>query len=668
MKSILLVLLLLSSIHAHALDSKESMIGIDLKAIDHKVDPCSDFYQYACGNWIKKTALPADKDRLYRSFTEIDDRNLDILHTTLEQYSKTKNTDPEKKKLGDFYASCMDEGSVEKESPKAIKEELAVIDAMKSKEELPALLAKLHLKGINAFFSFGQETDLVDPTVKIAVVAQGGFGLPDSTYYTSDDPAKVKLRDAYREHLGQMFEFLGKNKVEAKKLATTSFAIEDALAKKALTPEESSDPTLNYHPLAIGDLNKAAPLFSWNAYLKGLSINPPKKIDLNEPKFIAAVQEVLATQDLESIQNYLRVRMIDSDAPFLGKKIYQSWFQFYGTTLNGQKKPKPRWKRCVEGISESSGMGEALGKAFVEKTFSAQAKEKASQMISHIRQALKEDLAHLDWLDEATRTKAQEKLEKITLKIGYPEHWKDYSALVISKNAFLENVLHAREFRQKEDLNKIGGPVDPLLWDMTPQMVNAYYAPDLNQINFPAGILQAPFFSEKYSDAVNYGAIGVVIGHEITHGFDTVGSKFDGRGMMSDWWTAKVKSQFADKASCMKKQYSSYQPLPGLNVNGDLTITENIADNGGLKISYAAFHSSHPKATAKDDQDLFLSMAQSWCMKASDQAVRRGVSSDSHSPARFRINGSFQNSPDFAKAFSCSEKSAMAPQNRCFIW
>jgi putative endopeptidase len=314
-------------------------------------------------------------------------------------------------------------------------------------------------------------------------------------------------------------------------------------------------------------------------------------------------------------------------------------------------------------------MGEALGKAFVEKTFSAKAKERALEMIANIRKALKADLTHLDWLDDATRAKALEKLEKISQKIGYPEKWKDYSTLEISRKSFLTNVIHSFEFAHHDRVNKIGGPVDPTLWGMTPQTVNAYYAPDLNQINFPAGILQAPFFNEKFSDAANYGGIGLVIGHEITHGFDTVGSKFDGRGMMTDWWTAKVKTQFNEKTSCMKKQYSAYHPLPDLAINGELTITENIADNGGLKISYAAFHMAHAgDVSTKEDQQFFLSAAQSWCRKASEEAIRRQISGDPHSPAQFRIDGAFQNNLEFAKAYSCAAGKPMAPANRCFIW
>ena len=672
-----LVLALVCISNAHALDSKESMVGIDPSAIDSSVDPCNDFYHYACGNWIKKTKLPSDKPSLYRSFTEISDRNLDLLHEVLEKDAKnaSKETDVETKKLGDFYASCMNESAIEKDSPLALAKELSAIDQLKDKSDLGSVLADLHLKGISAFFSFGQETDLVDPTIKIAAIAQGGMGLPDSTYYTGTDAAKAAIRKAYVAHLEKMWTLLGKKDAEAKTLAAQVFSIEDALAKVALTPEESQDPTVLYHPVVAADLKTATPLFTWDTYFKGLGISTPKKIDLTEAKFLAAVQTSIGTLDLEAIRNYLRLRMVDTYAPFLGKKFYNEWFQFYGVKLTGQKVPEAHWKRCVQGIGKRQGMGEALGKAFVEKTFSPAAKAKTLEMINNIRKALNEDLAHLDWLDSATRAKALEKLEKITLKIGYPDHWKDYSDLKISKDSFLNNVINSIVFTEKEEMNKIGGPVDPSLWDMEPHDVNAYYAPDLNQINFPAGILQAPFFSEKYSDPANYGAIGVVIGHEITHGFDTVGSKFDGRGMMSDWWTAKVKAQFAEKASCMKKEYSSFEALPGLHVNGDLTITENIADNGGLKISYAAYKLSTQGKPATPnqgkfnaDQQFFMSMAQSWCAKSSDEHLRKQVSSDPHSPAMFRINGSFMNSPDFATAFSCAAKKPMAPENRCFIW
>ena len=398
-------------------------------------------------------------------------------------------------------------------------------------------------------------------------------------------------------------------------------------------------------------------------------------MDLSEPKFLAAVQTVINTEDLKTIRTYLRYRMLEDFAPNLGKKIFNEWFQFYGVKLSGQKIPETRWKRCVQHIGQRHGMGEVLGREYVKTQFSAKAKAQALEMIANIRKALKSDLGDLDWLDSATRAKALEKLDKISLKIGYPDKWKDYSALKITKKSYLENVLNAVNFAEKEDLAKIGGPVDPTLWEMEPHVVNAYYAPDLNQINFPAGILQAPFFSENFTDAANYGAIGMVIGHEITHGFDTVGSKFDGRGMMSDWWTAKVKKQFEDKASCMKKQYSGYEAIPGVPINGELTITENIADNGGLKIAHAAYVlAKQGKAptpnlgTYNDEQQFFLSAAQGWCSKTTDAAVRRQVSGDPHSPAKFRIIGSFTNNLDFAKAFSCSDGTYMAPKNRCLIW
>jgi putative endopeptidase len=685
------VSLFLSTAHASSFDPNESMIGIDVKAIDTSVKPCDDFYQYACGTWIKNLELPADKSRVVRSFTEIYDRNIDILHKILENGAKGKGRiEAEAQKLNDFYASCVNEKEIEKVSPSALKAQFATLDQLKTKDDLSAYLAQIQLRGVSAFFSFGSETDLVDPDHKIASIAQGGMGLPDSTYYTSSDPSKADIRKAYVAYIEKMLVLTHIKPAVAKTEAQQIYAVEETLAKSALTPEQYQDPTVNYHPVVEQDLKTAASVLNWDTYFKSLGINAPKKIDLNEPKFLAAVQTLVSTTDLATIRTYLRYRMLEEYAPDLGKKIYNTWFAFYGTKLSGQKIPEPRWKRCVQKLGQREAMGEVLGKEFVKTTFSAKAKVEALQMIANIRIALKADLNGLDWLDRATREKALEKLEKISLKIGYPDKWKDYSALQISKHAFLENIIHSMTFAEREDLDKIGGPVDPTLWDMEPQVVNAYYAPDLNQINFPAGILQAPFFAETFSTAQNYGAIGMVIGHEITHGFDTVGSKFDGRGMMSDWWTSKVKKQFEEKTSCMKKQYSAYEPLPGLHENGDLTITENIADNGGLKIAHAAYlltkdakdgdaktngaiNSDMKKQNTNvsqftDEQQFFLSAAQAWCAKATDAAVRRQVSTDPHSPPKFRIIGSFSNNIDFAKAFSCGEGTPMAPKNRCLIW
>ncbi|MGZ3684752.1 MAG: M13 family metallopeptidase [Bdellovibrionota bacterium] len=646
---------------------------IDPSAMDLNVDPCTDFYQYSCGNWLKRTTIPSDQADWARSFSVIYEQNLATLNTVLVDYSNGKNTPPTpySKKLGDFYASCMNEKAVDDSSKAALASQLAILDKFQDKKQLPNLLANLHLNGVGALFSFSSTGDLKNPTLETAEVDQGGLGLPSSTTYTSDEPANVAIRAAYKKHIANLFRLAGVSAPEAN--ADAVFALELSLALNALPPEKLQDPTKVYHPLSPGELGALTPSFDWPAYFHGLAIKPAAITNVTEPKFMAAVEATIKGSDVATLRTYLKLHLIETLAPSLGKDLYAESFDFNGRILNGQKEPSPRWKTCVSSVSR--GMSEALGQAFVAKTFSPNAKARAETMIANLRLAFKQDLQSLDWLDDPTRAAALEKLQLITQKIGYPDKFRNYDYLNISRASYWLNAQAARRFENHRQFNKIGGKVDPTEWGMSPQTVNAYYDPNVNQINFPAGILQPPFFSESADDASNYGSIGMVIGHEMTQGFDTTGSQFDGHGAEKDWWSAGVKATFQSKAQCLIDQYSGYEALPGLKVNGALTITENIADQGGLKLGFAAYKLAMagkpveaPIGGLNPEQQYFVAMGQNWCDKQTDESLRQQVTGDPHSPAKFRVIGTMVNNPDFARAFSCNAGTPMAPVNRCSIW
>jgi putative endopeptidase len=660
---------------SHSALAANASTGIDPDAMDTKTNPCTDFYQYSCGGWMNKTTIPSDQSDWARSFSVINEQNLATLQTVLVDYSngKTTNSSPYAAKLGSYFASCMNEGAVENQSAKAISSQLSEINKLNSKAALAGLVGKMHLKGAPAFFSFSAAADLHDSTLEIAEVDQGGMGLPDSGYYTKQDAGSQKIRDQYLAHIKAMLVLAGYSAADADAAAADVFAIEKSLGENALPPESLQDPTVLYHGLDLTALRAQTPDFNWDLYFTSLSIPAPKLINVTEAKFMAEVNNLVKNTDLGAIRNYLKFRTLESMAPALGKAIYAEWFDFNGKILAGRQVQAPRWKKCVQAVS--GGMSEALGQAFVEKTFSPQAKKRAVELIANLHDAFKRNLQTLSWLDEKTRIAALEKLELITQKIGYPDKWRNYDTLVITRGSYWKNELNATVFENLRNLRKIGGKVDPSEWGMSPQTVNAYYDPSVNQINFPAGILQPPFFAEANSDAVNYGAIGMVIGHEMTHGFDTTGSQFDGHGVQNDWWSPAVKTLFQGKAQCLENQYSQYQALPDLKVNGKLTITENIADQGGLKLAFAAYKlaslgkpAEPAVAGLNSDQQFFVSMGQIWCEKQTDAALRRQVTGNPHSPAKFRVIGTMVNSADFAATFNCPVGTPMNPANRCEIW
>jgi putative endopeptidase len=647
---------------------------LDPTALDLTVSPCQDFYRFACGGWLDRTTIPSDQSDWGRGFSVVYEQNLKILNEVLQEYSQGNYSvqTPYAQKLGSFYSSCMNQGAVEAETPSTVANAMAEIDSILDRKDLPAALARLHLENISAFFLLSSAADLKDPTLVIAQVDQGGLGLPDATYYTKMDDQSVKLRKAYQAHIVAMFKLAGASDVDAQRMAAQVFGIELVMAQNALPPEELQDPIQIYHPIRFAALQSESPEFSWTSYLQVLGVSETGLFNLTEPRFLRAVGQLLATSELDAIRSYLKWHRLEAVAPFLGQEFYKEWFAFEGMALKGQKQAPPRWKQCVRTISGE--MSEALGQAFVAKTFPPEAKARVEALIGKLREAYTQNLQKLDWLDEQTRAAALEKLSLITQKIGYPEQWRNYDRLVIG-GSYFQNVTNSNVFEKRRVLSQIGGKVDPAEWYMSPQTVNAYYDPSVNQINFPAGILQPPFFSASANDALNFGAIGMVIGHEITHGFDTSGSQFDGHGAQKDWWSPEVKKLFDEKAECLIHQYDTYEALPDLHVNGKLTITENIADQGGLKLAYAAFKLARegqpalaPIAGLNEDQQFFVAMGQSWCEKQTDASLRRQVSGDPHSPPKFRVMGTMVNSPDFSRAFGCSLGEPMAPKNRCSIW
>jgi endothelin-converting enzyme/putative endopeptidase len=648
---------------------------IDPSAIDASVSPCDDFYHYACGNWIQSTPIPQDQSRWTRSFSVLSDQNLALLRQVLEDYSNKKNEPPTPNsgKLGDFYASCMNQDAIDAETKGILEMQVYRIARLRRMQDLPSMLGQLHLQGVNAFFGFGSSPDNKNPEMQIGFVTQGGQTLDDPASYTSTDPAVVKIREAYRSHIQKIFVLAGIKDQDAKTMMERAFGVEAALAKVSLRPEDQDDPSKLYNPVDFTKLQAASPQFDWSSYFRSVGIAPPALINNSIPQFLTGLDAYLKTASLDDIRAYLLFMDLEARASSLSRTVSSEWFDFNQHILNGQKERSPRWKECVSAVSGS--MGEALGEAFVAKAFSPTAKVRMLDMIANLKSSLKNDLDGLTWLDDPTRAAALQKLSLISEKIGYPDVWRNYDALAVSRASYASNMLAAQEFGARRDLKKIGTSTDHKEWGMTPQTVNAYYSPDDNSINFPAAILQFPFFSEQTVDAENYGAIGMVIGHEMTHGFDTSGSQYDGHGVLSNWWSPKVKEDFVSRSQCLKDQYSGYQVLPGVNVNGKLTITENIADNGGIKLAFGAYmleKRNHPDnqvfAGLNDSQQFYVSFAQSWCTNARDEYLRTQVTRDSHSPSQFRVNGPLANSLDFRQAFNCPIGSAMAPVNRCEMW
>jgi putative endopeptidase len=644
----------------------------DPDALDRSVDPCTDFYDFACGGWLARTAIPPDRPAWSRSFSEITERNLAILRAILEADAAGRFApgDDEARKLGDFYATCMDEPKAETASAATLREALAAIAAVRDRESLARMVARLHLEDVTALFVFRPQQDLRDATEEIGAADQGGLGLPERDYYLKRDARSVALRARYGAHVARMLELAGASPRAAAKDARTVLRIETALAQGSLPVVERRDPYNVYHRLDRAGLEREAPAFPWAAYFIALGRPDVSAINVAVPGFFARLNQVVATTRLADLRTYLRWHLLDASARALGARFVDEDFRFTAA-LTGTERLLPRWKRCVTATDQM--LGEALGKAFVRTTFGDAERDRARAMITSIERSFAADVSGLAWMDAGTRTRALEKAAEIANKVGFPDRWRRYDALEIDRTSYLLNLMRGAVFESRRQLDKIGRPVDRTEWLITPPTVNAYYDPSLNEIVFPAGILQPPFFTAAAPDAVNYGAIGMVMGHELTHGFDDQGRKFDGHGNLRDWWTPEVAEAFTRRAACLVRQFDGYVAVGDQHVNGRLTLGENIADQGGLKLAHAAYRSVGAPRTARGgpfsaEQQFFIAFAQSWCTKRRPDLARLLANVDPHAPPRDRVNGAVANLEAFGVAFSCPAGSPMAPATRCAVW
>jgi putative endopeptidase len=657
----------------------------DLNSVDKTLDPCADFYQYACKKWMDANPIPADQPGQSHG-AKLQKWNQEVLRDTLEQASAN---DPKRnavdQKIGDYYASCMNEEEIDTKGLSAIQAELDKINALKNKSELAAEIAHLHMitssiagasnSGFGtAIFGYSSTQDLDDASLVVAQVDQGGLGLPDRDYYFKDDPKSVETRKQYVEHIQKIFTLLGDNPAQAAAHAKTVMDMETALAKGSMDIVKRRDPANLNNKLSQQQLQALTPNFSWDAYLKAVNSPPTHHYLVATPDFLKNADSLINSASLDDWKTYLRWQLANVSSPMLTKAFAEERFDFYGKKLQGQKENQPRWRRCVRAVDRD--LGEALGQAYVERTFGADGKARMLQMVNALETALGQDIQQLEWMSPGTRQQALVKLKQIEDKIGYPNKWRDYSSLTIVRGDALGNVYRSSDFEFRRQLDKIGKPVDRGEWQMTPPTVNAYYDPQLNTINFPAGILQPPFFDKKVDDAANYGAIGAVIGHELTHGFDDQGRKFDPQGNLRDWWTEKDGKEFEVRAKCVADEYSGFEATPGTKLNGNLTLGENTADNGGVRIALMALQNTMRAKGEKDttvdgfstDQRFFLAFGQVWCANTTPENLRLRAQSDPHSTPKWRVNGVVSNMPEFQKAFNCKQGQAMVRENACHVW
>jgi putative endopeptidase len=650
--------------------------GLDKRFIDTGADPCVDFFQYACGNFTKYYPIPNDRSG-YGTGSMIADRNESILHSMLERAAAggVERT-PNEQKIGDYYASCMDTDTINKKGLEPLQPELDRIAALKDKSELTALLAHFQLINVNAFFGFGEQQDFKDATRQIASVDQGGFGLPERDYYFRSGDAAEKTRKQYVQHITNMLKLMGEPESTAASDAQSIMQLETALAKVSLDITSQRDPNKVYHLMQVAELQKLTPNLEWSRFLTEAGAPSVTQLNVTNPEFFKGLSALLDGTDMNTIKTYLRWQVISStEGLVLPKAFDDEHFDFYNHKLRGQPEQRARWKRCVQ--ATDGALGEALGQVYVAQEFPSSSKEATVQMVKDIESAMDQDIDTLTWMSGETKVRAKAKLHAVADKIGYPDRWRDYSKLTITRDDAFGNVQRGIVFENLRQMAKIGKPVDRGEFGMSPPTVNAYYNPSMNDINFPAGILQPPLFDPKASDAENYGHIGGIIGHELTHGFDDEGRQFDGNGNLSDWWTAEDGKKFDEKADCTVKEYSSFVAVDDAKVNGKLTLGENTADNGGLRLAYMAFleDASRKNIDLKKKQDgytpiqqFFLGHGQSWCGSTRPEQLRLQVQTDPHSPRQFRVNGVVQNMPEFGEAFGCKAGQPMMPQNVCRVW
>jgi endothelin-converting enzyme/putative endopeptidase len=653
-----------------AAPSEDVRFSMDM--LDKNIDPCNDFYAYACSKWLVKNPIPADRSSWGR-FNELQQRGEYIVRDILEKASVDRpGRSSSQQKIGDYYATCMDESAIEKAGAKPLKQDVDSIAAIPSKADLAKEIVRLHREGADVLFGFDSGSDFKNASQIIAEVDQGGLGMPDRDYYFKDDEKSVELRKKYVAHVAKMFTLLGDDEAKAAAEAKAVMEIETGLATGAFDQTSRRDPQKVYHKLTNKELAALSPAFDWNTYFEGVGAPRFDSLNVSEPEFVKNMQAIISAHSLEDWKTYLRWHTVHANVDVLPAVFVDENFDFFNKTLQGTKELRPRWKRCV-GYTNAD-LGELVGQIYVEQTFGAEGKERTLAMVGALEKALGEDIKSSPWMGADTKSQALVKLQAISNRIGYTDKWRDYSTLQIVRGDALGNSQRANQSDLQRRLNKIGKPLDKREWPYPPMTVNATYDATQNNITFPAGILQPPFYDNRADDALNFGGIGAVIGHELTHGFDDQGSQFDAGGNLRDWWTADDKKQFEARTGCIRDQYANFVAVDDLKVNGKLTLGENTADNGGLRIAYMAMLNTFagkepaPIDGLSAEQRFFLGWANVWCQKRTDAFQRMLVTLDPHSPSRYRVNGTISNMPEFREAYHCPATAPMVNQNACRVW
>jgi endothelin-converting enzyme/putative endopeptidase len=649
--------------------------SLNLSAMDTTVDACVDFYQYACGGWQRQNPIPPDQSSwdVYRKLYE---DNLNYLRSILEEAASSEpERDAVTRQIGDFYAACMDETTVEKRGLAPLESDLNAIAQLTSTKQLAPLVARLHMTyGGAVLFRHGSTQDPDDSNQQIAQLDQGGLGLPDRDYYTKDDAKSKEIRERYLRHVQQVFELIGDNPEIARKNAETVMTLETLLAKASMRRVDRRDPYKVKHKMKVADLSKLAPDFNWTIYYKELRYPKFEILNVAAPDFFRVLNVQLKSASMDVWKTYLRYHIVDYAAPYLSSKFVQENFDFFRKYLRGVEDMQPRWKRCVQYTDRN--LGEALGQVYVRKTFPPDVEARTLDVVRRIETAMRKRIENLDWMSSATKQQALAKLNGIRNKIGHPEKWRDYSSIRITRDDFAGNVDRASAFESRRDIDKVGKPVDRGEWEMTPPTVNAYYDPQMNDINFPAGVLQPPLFDAKLDDAPNYGDTGGTIGHELTHGFDDEGSQYDAKGNLKNWWTKEDRQKFEARTQCVQDQYAKYVVVDDIHINSKLTLGEDVADLGGEILAYAAWRDAvkdvplHPIEGLNPGQRFFIGFAQWACTNERPEDLRVRAITDSHSPEKYRINGVIVNMPEFAQAFSCKSGQPMVKpaEQICKVW
>ena len=646
--------------------------SLDVASLDRSADPCVDFYKFSCGGWQKNNPIPADQ-ATWSVYAKLANENQQFLWGILTEDAKAANRTPVQQKVGDYFESCMNTAAIDAAGEKPVEPMLAQIDALRSRPEIVAAIAPLHHEDPGSFF-FGSRVgqDAVNSSLEIVEVGAGGLGLPDRDYYLKTDPKSVKLREQYTAYIAQLLGLSGEPADKANADAAAILRIETTLAKASLTRVERRDPHKTYHLLTVAELTQLAPAIDWPHYFNVQGAPGTAKLNVSQPEFMKAVQSELVAEPEADLRAYLRFHLLTAAAPYLAHPFEQANFDFFSHTLRGVPVQLPRWKTCVRAVDRN--LGEALGQEFVARTFSADMKARTQTMTEQIEAAMQHEIENLDWMSPETKAEALRKLHAIRNKIGYPEHWRDYSALNVKRDAYFGDVMRAYEFEDARDWHKLGKPVDINEWGMTPPTVNAYFNPQMNDINFPAGVLQPPLYDPKLDDAPNYGNTGATIGHELTHAFDDEGRQFDAKGNLRDWWTPADAKGFEDRINCIRDQYAGYVIVDDIHINSRLTSGEDVADLGGTLLAYIAWQKQTAGEQLKTvegftpDQRFFVGMAQWACENERPANQRVNALTDPHSPGFARINGVVSNMPQFQKAFGCKAGQPMVHTPTCRVW